>query len=268
MRSNFIIIFALFLNIDAFSQDIFAHGSYKSKLDSKELKNPDFLNNCVLLAKRNAIEATLGAEISSKSGRYVEETIVNSHTSYNKIISDSILVNVKGIWIKDIEEPLFEYYSENGINYVEVKVHGYVAKKPNKTEAREELRNRFADKQLLDEGVQLHSVEYYPNDFAVSIVILDKNDYSKNPSDMGRIAGAVATNQISEFFNGLTTERDVLFYLPKSGTRNLDDAGIAATFERIKNSSSGWIRYAPELLAKFQLPDASQWAFIYVTEIE
>lgn len=123
-----------------------------------------------------------------------QETQNNSEFSINS--KGKTLSTISGIWVKDITPPEITYFKKGKDTWISVKVHGYVAKKPSKTEARELLLKQLSARPLL-EGVQVHSIEYYPSDFITSVVVLDKRIHT-NEANINTEARMIAESNLQE----------------------------------------------------------------------
>lgn len=146
-----------------------------------------------LQAKYIAIERTFGTFIESNStlsivddGKYISEVQFKANAESK----------VAGTWVKDITPPEITYTNKGKEKWITVKVHGYVAKRPNKTEARELLLKQLSTKPLM-EDVQVHLIEYYPNDFIVSAVVLDKRIHT-NEANINTEARMIAESNLQE----------------------------------------------------------------------
>jgi hypothetical protein len=216
-----------------------------------------------LQAKYIAIERTFGTFIESNStlsivddGKYISEIQFKANAESK----------VSGTWIKDITPPEVTYTKKGKEKWITVKVHGYVAKRPNKTEARELLLKQLSAKPLM-EDVQVHSIEYYPNDFVISIVVLDSTNY-KSHSEMHRVANILAKRQVLTYFSGSKIEDVFIYKTTADGKFEISkDNDSQNTYSAVKESSSGWVN-AIESLDKIKIKGTNEWAFIFLKEIE
>lgn len=189
-----------------------------------------------------------------------QENLKFTTSSKGKTISTTI-----GVWVKDITPPEITYTRKGEEKWITVKVHGYVAKKPNKTEARELLKKQLSAKPLM-EDVQVHSIEYYPNDFVVSIVVLDSTNY-KSHSEMNRIANILAKRQVLTYFQGSNIEEVFIYKTNADGKFTIvKDEYAQNTYSAVKESSSGWVN-AIESLDKVLIKGTNEWTYIFFKEI-
>jgi len=201
MKKCLYLIFFIKFSLICHAQTVESMGNSKIKLINEKSKNFNFLrdsliNVCITKAKLNALEKVYGKEIKSSSTRYSGEFITNNSSNFTKSTTVDVFESVNGVWVKDISPPEITYTKKGKEKWITVKVHGYVAKKPNKTEARELLLKQLSAKPLM-EDVQLHSIEYYPNDFIVSIVVLDKRIHT-NEANISTEARMIAESNLQE----------------------------------------------------------------------
>ncbi len=194
----------------------------------------------ILDAKTSAIESVFGfkANISNTSQYEYSMSIKNSNTDFSEdnALQKNTVTKGLGLWLQDLSSPELDYYKEKGRKFVAVKVHGYVLKPPNKSEAREQLSAVIMEKPL-HEGVQLYAIPYYDNDFIVSIAILDKRIHD-NPAQIDTEARIIAES-------------------------NLIDAPIIDKYRK----AHGWVP-SMEFLNSIKGPTDNHMVFIFIKEVE
>lgn len=220
----------------------------------------------VSLARSLAIEGVVASQVKSVSKLESEDKNVDGEIISKQDFSKISEIQTLGVWVKDITPPEITYTKKGKEKWITVKVHGYVAKKPNKTEARELLLKQLSAKPLM-EDVQVHSIEYYPNDFIVSIVILDSTSY-KSHSVMNRVANILAKRQILTYFQGSQIEDVFIYKTTAEGVMEISkDEQAINTFSAVKESASGWVN-AIESLNKSLIKGSSEWFFVFIKEME
>ena len=221
-------------------------------------------NVLIMNAKIRALSKVYPVTLSSKQKETTLEKNVNNEYEFRSNYSSEIISNVNGVWVKDITSPEISYNNKNKKRSITVKVHGYVTKKPNRTEARDLLLEQLSSDNL-NEDIQIHSIEYYPNDFIVSTVLLDNSKY-KSQSKMNRVANILAKRQVMSYFQGSKIE-DVFIYKTNENGRLEISKEDENTYNAIKESSSGRVN-AVQLLDKLKVPNSNQWAYVFIKEIE
>lgn len=220
----------------------------------------------VSLARSLAIEGVVASQVKSVSKLESEDKNVDGEIISKQHFSKISEIQTLGIWVKDITPPEITYTKKGKEKWITVKVHGFVAKKPNKTEARELLLKQLSAKPLM-EDVQVYSIEYYPNDFVVSIVVLDSTNY-KSHSEMNRVANILAKRQVLSYFQGSTIEEVFIYKTNADGKFTIvKDEYAQNIYSAVKESSSGWVN-AIESLDKVLLKGTNEWAYIFLKEIE
>lgn len=220
----------------------------------------------VSLARSLAIEGVVASQVKSLSKLESEDKNVDGEIVSKQDFSRISEIQTLGVWVKDITPPEITYSKKGKEKWITVKVHGYVAKKPNKTEARELLLKQLSAKPLM-EDVQVHSIEYYPNDFVVSIVVLDSTNY-KSHSEMNRVANILAKRQVLTYFQGSNIEEVFIYKTSADGKFTVvKDEDAQNTYSAVKESSSGWVN-AIESLDKVLLKGTNEWVYIFTNEIE
>lgn len=261
--STFLLFFLSIINAPhLFSQHQYIEVSSQYETVIQNELTEDDLHQILTSARLKAIEVVLPTEIAGDL--LVQEE--QNKTGFSRNISSEITSKVYGVWVKDITPPEFTYFKKGRENWILVRVHGYVTKRPNKTQAREMLLKQITSKHLL-EDVQVHSIEYYPNYFLVTIVVLDSIAY-KSQSEMNRVATILAKRQILTYIQGSKIE-DVFVYL-SSFDGNLEltkNEAAIKTYTAVKETSSGWVN-SLESLDRFQIKDTSDFAFVFIKEIE
>lgn len=272
MKKCLYLIFFIKFSLICHAQTVEITGHSKINFNDRKYRTSNFLrdsliNVCITNAKLNAIEKVYGKEIKSNSSRHSEEFIKNNTSNYTKATTVDVFESVvSGFWVKDITPPEITYSKKGKENWITVKVHGYVSKKPNKTEARELLLKQLSAKPLM-EDVQVHSIEYYPNDFVVSIVVLDSTNY-KSHSEMNRVANILAKRQVLTYFQGSNIEEVFIYKTSADGKFTVvKDEDAQNTYSAVKESSSGWVN-AIESLDKVLLKGTNEWVYIFMNEIE
>ena len=150
----------------------------------------------IKLARSMAIQGTVASEVKSISKFESQDLNIDGEVTSRQDFINSSEIQTLGIWIRDITPPEVTYTSKGKKKWITVKVHGYVVKKPNKTEARELLLKQLSTKPYI-EGVQVHSIKYYPNDFIVSLVVLDKRIHT-NEANINTEARMIAESNLQE----------------------------------------------------------------------
>jgi hypothetical protein len=166
----------------------------KSILETKDFLGLDWL---IEEARKDAISKVIETSYSTTTNTK-ESNLTGTEKSAKgtRFRTSESKSNLEGIWIKDITPPEITYTKKGKEKWITVKVHGYVAKRPNKTEARELLLKQLSAKPLM-EDVQVHSIEYYPNDFIVSAVVLDKRIHT-NEANINTEARMIAESNLQE----------------------------------------------------------------------
>lgn len=109
-------------------------------------------------------------------------------------------------------------------------------------------------------------IETYDKNYLISIVLLNKNNYSDS-SSMNRVAQVKAQSQASNFFNGSEIETE---FIVKSNEKRVDNAITVniETIETIKENSLGFVR-GIELLTLFDsIHEESKKVFVFFKEIK
>ena len=172
----------------------FETSGVKSILETKDFLGLDWL---IEEAKKDAISKVIETSYSTTSiTKESNLTVTEKSAKGSRFRTSESKSNTEGIWVRDITPPEITYTKKGKEKWITVKVHGYVAKKPNKTEARELLLKQLSAKPLM-EDVQVHSIEYYPNDFVVSIVVLDKRIHT-NEANISTEARMIAESNLQE----------------------------------------------------------------------
>jgi hypothetical protein len=256
---TFFSLFSVSLNIYSQTNEVKFEKEY---LFDKHKYTEDF----ILLTKAEILSQVFPVTITQNQSELTLERNKNDLYDHSSNYSSEIISTVNGVWVKDITPPEITYSKKGKEKWITVKVHGYVAKRPNKTEARELLLKQLSAKPLM-EDVQVHSIEYYPNDFVISIVVLDSTNY-KSHSEMHRVANILAKRQVLTYFSGSKIEDVFIYKTTSDGKFEISkDVDSQNTYSAVKESSSGWVN-AIESLDKIKIKGTNEWAFIFLKEIE
>jgi hypothetical protein len=154
----------------------------------------DDLNIFIVNAKIRALSTVFPTMISSKQEEAIREERIQNEFNFTSIYTSQIISSVNGVWVKDLSQPEIIHTKRGREKWVTVNLHGLVARKPNKGEARELLINLLLAKPL-SEGVQWQSVEYYPSNFLVSVAVLDRRKHN-NPANIDIEARMIAESNL------------------------------------------------------------------------
>jgi hypothetical protein len=258
------LLLIFFFSNSAFSQDF----SPKEVVKTFDfiLENNVHESDYISMARSKAIEGIVESEVKSISKLEIEDKNMDGRVNSRLDFINISEIQAFGIWVKDITPPEITYTKRGAEKWITIKVHGYAAKKPNKTEARELLLKQLSTKSL-EVGVQVHSIEYYRNDFVISIVVLDSTNY-KSISEMNKVASSLAKIQVLNYFQGSKIE-DVFIYKTSVDGKFVvaKDKDSQNTYSAVKESSSGWVN-AIELLNKIKIKGTNDLAFVFIKEIE
>lgn len=94
-------------------------GEYKMRIDPSISEN-QAKRDAVQQAKVNALENEFGSRVGMMNRLMMENAGGQTNTSFSSI-SNSL---VKGIWLKDLSEPQFEFYYEGDDRWLSAKVEG------------------------------------------------------------------------------------------------------------------------------------------------
>lgn len=113
-------IAALLIFTQVFSQKIKrVEGDFKMKIESSMSMN-DARRMAVQQAQLEALKAEFGTRIGMMNQTRMETTNGSTNTSFSSIANSL----VKGIWLKDLEEPKFETFYDGDDQWLNVKVVG------------------------------------------------------------------------------------------------------------------------------------------------
>lgn len=229
--------------------------TYKTEPSSEEL------GSAITNLKVQAMESKLPVLLESE----MQITERQENADFYRWATSETTSKVEGIWVRDINPPKVLYSKEGRKKWVTIIVHGYITKKRTTSEARTLLLNQLSLKPAL-EGVQIYSVEYYPNSFVVSAVVLKSSDYTST-SEMNRVASLLAKRQVLQFFQGSQIE-DVFIYAiqPNGVTTASSSEDALTTFNAIKEHSSGWVN-GLESLALTNAETDEEWRYIFIKEL-
>jgi hypothetical protein len=188
-----VLLFLLFsINANAQSNKLTIVEKSFTFLIDKKLDEFEYISS----VRSMAIQGVVASEVESVSKLESEDKNINGVIRSRQDFISSTEIQTLGIWVKDITPPEITYTNKGKEKWITVKVHGYVAKRPNKTEARELLLKQLSTKPLM-EDVQVHLIEYYPNDFIVSAVVLDKRIHT-NEANINTEARMIAESNLQE----------------------------------------------------------------------
>lgn len=152
MRLAIIFILLFIFNLGYGQKIRTVEGEYKMKVESSMSMN-DARRMAVQQAQIEALKAEFGTRIGMMNQTRMETTNGSTNTSFSSIANSL----VKGLWLKDVEEPKFEVFYEGEDQWLKVKVTG-------KARSLDKAGIAFEVKTLKCDNINCASQEYNQNE--------------------------------------------------------------------------------------------------------
>lgn len=127
-------------------------GEYKTKIESNVSEN-QAIREATQQARINALQNTFGTRVGMMNQMMMENANGKTNTSFSSI-SNSL---VKGVWLKDVEEPKVEFFYDGDDRWVKVSVEG-------RARGLDNSGLKFQVKPLKCENINCYSQEFSQNE--------------------------------------------------------------------------------------------------------